>query len=88
MSAITATDYAPHIETLGRIALEGWGVRVRRTPVGLFCRLERGILFRGSRTTGWWWRPTLAGALAKLLREAQQNPRRAPQRGPQGPAGA
>jgi hypothetical protein len=71
-------NYAAHVETLAAISMNGWGVGLHSTPIGAFCRLERGILFRGGRRTGWWWRPTIASALRKLLSEATDHPRRAP----------
>lgn len=55
----------------------GWGLALHRTPVGVFFRLEKGLLYRGG-VRGWWWRPTVAQAMRKLAAEALEHPRYAP----------
>lgn len=72
----TPTHLNPHVRELACIARDGWGVALRRTPIGVFCRLERSVYFRGGRRTGWWWRPTTRAAIHKLAHEAAHNPRR------------
>lgn len=62
-----------HAESLVAIWRAGWGIRHHRTPVGVFIRLEKGVLFRGGRS-GWWWRPALTQAIHKAAAEAQGHP--------------
>lgn len=54
----------------------GWGIALKRTPVGVFFRLEKDVFFRGSRGIGWWWRPTVTQAMTKLQAEATAWPMR------------
>lgn len=65
-----------HADALTSIWSAGWDMALHRTPVGVFFRLEKGILYRGGLRTGWWWRPTVAQAMRKLAAEAEANPRR------------
>lgn len=66
--------YAPELTEIWRA---GWGLAHYRTPVGVFVRLERGIMYRGG-IGGWWWRPTLKLAVRKAMSEASANPAYAP----------
>ncbi len=71
----TPVLYATHTTELMRIAFSGWDIAAHPTPVGVFYRLEKGAFYRGGPLRGWWWRPTLAQAVAHLLREALEHPR-------------
>lgn len=64
-----------HAEELLQVWRSGWGLAIRRTPIGVFFRLESGLFFRGGRVTGWWWRPTTALAARHVAKEAVTNPR-------------
>lgn len=63
--------FAPEMTVIWQ---SGWGIGLHRTPVGVFFRLESGILYRAGRR-GWWWRPTVRQALRKLARQAQLHSR-------------
>lgn len=64
----------PHAWALARIWEARWGIALHRTPVGVFFRLESGVLYIGG-FRGWWWRPTVAQAMRKLEAEAKARPR-------------
>jgi hypothetical protein len=51
-----------------------WTVVVRDAPLGLgnIVRLEKGVLHRGPRFTGWWWRSNEFKALSKGFDEAHR----------------
>lgn len=62
--------YAPELTLIWKA---GWGIRHFRTPIGIFIRLEKGVVYRGG-LRGWWWRPTLKQAVKKATTEAIANP--------------
>lgn len=64
-----------HAEELLQVWRSGWGLAIRRTPVGVFFRLESGLFFRGGRVIGWWWRPTTTLAARHAARESLAHPR-------------
>lgn len=63
-----------HAWELARIWSAGWGIALHPTPVGVFIRLQKDILYRGG-VRGWWWRPTVKQAVKKLAAEAKAHPR-------------
>lgn len=63
----------PFAPEMTQVWKSGWGIRLHRTPVGVFFRLEKGILYRGG-PRGWWWRPTVAQAARKLAAAAAEDP--------------
>lgn len=70
----TPSHLDPYAWELAQIWKSGWGIRHYRTPIGVFIRLEKGIIYRGGRRTGWWWRPSLRQAITLAAAEAVANP--------------